>query len=128
MIHRVYFFEQCCLGTFPFRIGNKCMPGYFRSVMGSVSSSGCQLMATLPKVVQQHCSKSCPETLLNKLYHQHNDCKQLNTTEASKDHFKLLCLHLILKSTPIIFNSLSIASNMQVNSAPELLSMLLMLL
>jgi len=44
------------------------------------------------------------------------DCKQLNTIKASKDHFKLLCLHLILKSTPIIFNSLSIASNMQVNN------------
>ncbi len=30
-------FEKCCLGTFPLRMGNTFISGYFRSIMGPVS-------------------------------------------------------------------------------------------
>ncbi len=37
MIHMGNFFEKCCFGTFPLRMGNKFLFGYFRSVVGPVS-------------------------------------------------------------------------------------------
>ncbi len=45
-------FFQCCLGTFPLRMGNKFLSRYFRSVVGPVS----HLVARW----WQHCLKSCP--------------------------------------------------------------------
>ncbi len=57
-------FEQCCLGSFPLKMGNTFLTGYFRSVMYPVSHLIAFWPQTWTKVARQHCSKSCH------VYHQ----------------------------------------------------------
>ncbi len=56
--YMVKLFEQCFLVTFPLRMGNKCLSGYFRLVVGPLSH-------LLP--VDSSTAQSCLTTLLKKL-------------------------------------------------------------
>ncbi len=49
---RVTFFEQCCLGAFPLRMGNTFLSGYFRWSWALCLTWLPALTATLPKVAR----------------------------------------------------------------------------
>ncbi len=95
MIHRVTFFEQCCIGTFPLRMGNRFLSGYFRLVVGPVSD--------LVAHWWQHRSKSCP------VYHQPQSAVYkwfIDLTYSLGWHSKM---YVILKgyTCPTIFDKLN---------------------
>ncbi len=72
-------FWACCLGTFPLRMCNTFLSGYFTSVVGPVS----HLVARW----QQHCSNSCP------VYHQHYCMCKVGHCHANKQ--KLHAIRMI---------------------------------
>ncbi len=53
-------FEQCCLGTFPLRMGNTFLFGYFRSVVGPVSHLVARWWQHFPKLPSNIVQKVAP--------------------------------------------------------------------
>ncbi len=60
-------FEQCCLGTFPLRMGNKFQSGYFRSVVGPVSHLVVHWWQHFPKLPSVS-SAEVPDFLFARLF------------------------------------------------------------
>uniref|UniRef100_A0A8C1E2S3 Testis expressed 9 n=1 Tax=Cyprinus carpio carpio TaxID=630221 RepID=A0A8C1E2S3_CYPCA len=73
------FFEQCYLATFPLRMGNKFLSGFFRSWALCFT-----WLPTDGNIAQQHCSKSCP------VHHHLNTVNVFNNVFFKRDQNEVL--------------------------------------